>query len=968
MLCPTCATPLSEGTKVCPACGSPTGGVETVALPSGTVLGQKYLVEGVLGQGGFGITYRGKHKLLGMPVAIKEYFPGGAVRQGQRVVLATAGFSASHEFMQEGQVLAKLNHPGIVSIKDVLEENGTAYLVMDFVAGQPLQKRIEESGPLSEAEALVYIRQAADALQVVHQAGLLHQDLKPDNLILTPHGRIVLIDFGASRHFVADKTGNYDRVVTPGYGPLEQYGSQVRRGPFTDIYALGATLFALLSGNPPPPAPDRAIKPGLPDIKGLSPTTRNLLSKSLAIKHSERPANITAFLALLESAPAKAGNTATPTPVRSLPLATPHLDAAKLALQSLANLTKQPANTKAFSCPFCQSGQMHQVQPSDGCPQCGQNTLLIPDPKHLRCPDCRQGHMELFEAQAQDNTSCPLCQKGHLHPPVLKGLRCPACREADLQNQVPKRTLCPLCRQEGLEVRQDQGHRCPDCQKGFLKTGSRRKLLFLREEYVYCECGAEWDVTDEGWRLSQASAKVASLKGHTLSPSDWDALSGRSPQGWRCRHCQAEWDKQGSDYTLKHTLQPTPLLGRTLSSLNWAKLAQRLPPERGSHRCPRCACEFDLDGGQMRLMKDPQGWLPHLRNSVMPLANWQRLAAGKISPNPGLLCNACGAEWDQDGQDLVLVASGRAAQRFPRGHRVAQSGLGLAARGKTSGKPGALCRSCGSEWDLEQGQYKHLKSGQSLSLEAWQAKALGRSSPQNGPTCTACGAEFVVKGDLWELVQAGRTGRKPPFSSAPREQWRYAASGKQSPGPGYRCGSCQAELSPEGNQFRQTFPQSGPLRSLAEWMNTNSNRSTLESQAQSALRQAFVNAEWRAGPDGLRFAHKRASETVLFALKASAGKKKDGRFRPAETGELWFTSERLLFDSAGKVSEIPLDKLEQVLVQSGALLLQRSDRERSVAFFPENLTLSLGLDQSKVQTSVGPAEMASLLDYLRRLN
>lgn len=304
----------------CPACGSPIGGPEASHLPIGSLL-DKYRIESVLGRGGFGITYKGVHTLLQQPVAIKEYFPEGAIRQGTRVIITQAS-AAQQELLQEGRLLAQLNHPSIVRVRDVFEANQTVYLVMDFVNGQTLAEIINRRGKIPEIEALGYIIQIAEALKVVHAAGLLHQDLKPDNLILTPEGRVVLIDFGATRQFVAQKTGNYDRVATPGYAPLEQYGSQVRRGPYTDIYGLGATFYALLTGTAPPAATDRVYAPGLPNLKG-SPQVVEAIQKALSIKPVERPQSLEEFLGLLVTStpapPLPKPSEPTPLPVPSRP-------------------------------------------------------------------------------------------------------------------------------------------------------------------------------------------------------------------------------------------------------------------------------------------------------------------------------------------------------------------------------------------------------------------------------------------------------------------------------------------------------------------------------------------------------------------------------------------------------------------------------------------------------------------------
>lgn len=185
--CPTCRSPNDPGRSSCLACGAPLGsGAELDALPLGTLVASRYRIEKLLGRGGFGITYLATHTNLGYRVALKEYFPAEARRVGRQVTFSSGGGQARDEFPREGRILGGLQHPGIVRVADIFEEANTVYLVMDFVEGTTLGELVEQGGRLGEEEALGYIRQATEALRVVHQANLLHQDIKPDNLMLRP--------------------------------------------------------------------------------------------------------------------------------------------------------------------------------------------------------------------------------------------------------------------------------------------------------------------------------------------------------------------------------------------------------------------------------------------------------------------------------------------------------------------------------------------------------------------------------------------------------------------------------------------------------------------------------------------------------------------------------------------------------------------------------------------------------------
>jgi serine/threonine protein kinase len=222
------------------------------------------VIEKDLGQGGFGITYKATDTRLSRPVAIKEFFLSGqCVRQGKNVVPVPTVKPQDYqdfrrEFIEEARILAKVEHQNKVKIYDVFEENNTAYMVMEFIEGKNLLDLLNErGGVMDEKEAIGYITQVAEALEAVHQAGYLHRDIKPENIMVTRNGRAVLVDFGIARQFIAQKTQTMKPFLTPGYAPLEQYSPRARFGPPLDIYALGATLYHLLTGQVPPPAPDR---------------------------------------------------------------------------------------------------------------------------------------------------------------------------------------------------------------------------------------------------------------------------------------------------------------------------------------------------------------------------------------------------------------------------------------------------------------------------------------------------------------------------------------------------------------------------------------------------------------------------------------------------------------------------------------------------------------------------------------
>lgn len=307
MDCPVCGSQVSPSAVTCPVCGAQLIAPTSHLLPAGSRLQNgRYSIGKMLGQGGFGITYQGADVSLMRPVAIKEFFPAGSTRHHTRLIPPTQlqqdGFLlARQRFIDEARLLSQFDHPGIVQVLDIFEENQTAYLVMELLQGQTLAARIAQPDPMDATEVLEVARKVLVALQLVHQAGLLHRDLKPDNILLAPEGRVVLIDFGSARQFASQHTVSHTRLVTPGYAPLEQYASMARFGPYTDLYALGATLLHALTGQIPPSANDRLLGSPLPTLpRNIPNSLAQALEASLSLKVEDRPQNVEALQALLQ--------------------------------------------------------------------------------------------------------------------------------------------------------------------------------------------------------------------------------------------------------------------------------------------------------------------------------------------------------------------------------------------------------------------------------------------------------------------------------------------------------------------------------------------------------------------------------------------------------------------------------------------------------------------------------------------
>jgi len=304
-LCSFCAQANPPGTIHCVACGGAL--IALHILSKGTTLRQgRYLLGRVLGEGGFGITYQGTDLNLGRAVALKEFFPQGSSRHGTHMIppptlKGEVVQQMLREFLTEASQLAQFAHPHIVSVFDSFEENNTAYMVMDYLRGQTLEDTVLQMGPLVEARVIIYLQQVGSALEQVHSRGLLHRDIKPGNIILTHEDRAVLIDFGAAREFVEGTTQRQTQIVTNGFAPPEQYALQARRGSFTDIYALAATAYYLLSAQIPVGSMDRLFGNELVDLSPeLSPHCKKAVLTGMALRVEERPATVTEFLKLLQ--------------------------------------------------------------------------------------------------------------------------------------------------------------------------------------------------------------------------------------------------------------------------------------------------------------------------------------------------------------------------------------------------------------------------------------------------------------------------------------------------------------------------------------------------------------------------------------------------------------------------------------------------------------------------------------------
>lgn len=288
----------------CPVCGfdpQKATGME-YALPMESILAGKYLVGRVLGQGGFGITYIGWDLVLERKVAIKEYFPASQVSRtpgkSELTWYATdlarqARQDGMQMFLKEARKMSRVDGiSNVVRVRDVFQENSTAYIVMDFVEGETLKARLKRMGPMPWEQAKRVFIPAIQAMEKVHQAGIIHRDLSPDNLMLTLDGNVLILDLGAAKDLNINSGASSMQVAKSGFSPLEQYTQRSGSGTWTDVYSMAATIYFTLTGKLPPNAVDRMEEDGiswnLPGLNTLPASGLEALREALTVSSKKR--------------------------------------------------------------------------------------------------------------------------------------------------------------------------------------------------------------------------------------------------------------------------------------------------------------------------------------------------------------------------------------------------------------------------------------------------------------------------------------------------------------------------------------------------------------------------------------------------------------------------------------------------------------------------------------------------------
>jgi serine/threonine-protein kinase len=317
------------------------------ALVGHPLQGGKYTLDQVLGEGGFGVTFRATHHYLQQTVVIKTLKP---------TIQPNAEYDkAQQQFQDEGRRLALCVHPNIVRVSDFFVEEGLPYLVMDYIPGYTLEELVFPDRPLPEATALNYIRQIAAALQVVHANGLLHRDIKPQNIILRQGTHeVILIDFGIAREFTIGTMQTHTSIISTGYAPPEQYLSQAQRTPATDVYGLAATLYALLTAHVPVPSilRDRQPMPAPRDIfPEISAATNQAITRGMALDVQYRPQSVLDWVRLLPDgtggAPVQPRPVAAPPTSATIPISPPPISPKAPAADHPVNSLTRPPQSRS---------------------------------------------------------------------------------------------------------------------------------------------------------------------------------------------------------------------------------------------------------------------------------------------------------------------------------------------------------------------------------------------------------------------------------------------------------------------------------------------------------------------------------------------------------------------------------------------------------------------------------------------
>lgn len=590
-------------------------------LAPGTLLANRFELGQVLGRGGFGIAYLAGDSERKDECVVKELAPTGSQRMQDGVLkLAPDGSPTAQRlrqrFLEEARLLAKLDLAGVLPVRAAFHENGTAYFASAYLADSTtLDRLIRQEGRLDTAGALDILFQLVETLAGVHRAGILHRDIKPSNILIDPKGKTYLIDFGAAREWHADTETSHTVLFTPGYAPIEQLAERAQRGPATDLYALCATAYHMLVGEPPPRATDRAAGAPLPSLRRLrpdiEPAVAEAIERGLSLRYVDRPQTVADLQRLMSTTPEQ-GQAVDPIE---------QFDERAFRLQRFSFAKRQ--------CPAC-GGLLESPKPlrRGVCPVCSEGVIHLRRLADRLCPVCRAG---VLRARANDRPLlfCPVCRTGIL-----------AKRRKSLLGKEVVLT-CRLCESvletdgTGLSLR-STGARESELVVGRPLSPAQWRTASGRSSDVWlCDgCEAQLDLQHDGRLL--LVTPTGKRPWTSLYPEEWARVAAGLDPGAgnaECDACGADYFLEGERVTLLGAHRDPHAFaahhaGRllTLSDIQWLGVGKESP--QPGHVCAACGTEFDDQPDGLRLVHTPSAALARRASEVFDLRDWCRLSQG----------------------------------------------------------------------------------------------------------------------------------------------------------------------------------------------------------------------------------------------------------------------------------------------------------------------------------------------------
>lgn len=318
IFCEKCKKELNKNAKFCKHCGAIVGKYKCLPhyLPPKSMLKNRYMVEESIGEGGFGITYVGRDTVLDMKIAIKEFFPTGHVTRSSHISFEVSPINdkaeeyiaeAKSKFLNEARVLARfVNEPGVVGVRDYFEDNNTAYIILDFIEGITLGQYVKRNGCFDANDLVNEMYPLLASLDKIHKANIIHRDISPDNIMINTEGELILLDFGAAREVIADKSRSLSVILKPGYAPQEQYSKRGKQGAWTDVYAICSTMYYCISGVVPEDSMERLFSDSVQPLDEIAPSCPSKISEvimfGMELDAEDRFVDIKALIKALKNA------------------------------------------------------------------------------------------------------------------------------------------------------------------------------------------------------------------------------------------------------------------------------------------------------------------------------------------------------------------------------------------------------------------------------------------------------------------------------------------------------------------------------------------------------------------------------------------------------------------------------------------------------------------------------------------